>query len=245
MEELRELKELKSQEIMENLLPSLAALFRMKLRSEEVVLLHSGTEGVDIFSNGYGIRAYGYIEAVNEVDEGRPSPPPNLPPRREAFFTPIAPLLLGGGVGRGGCNCVPAHMRYLVFVTCRNEALHFCVKYAKAIHVSLFGMSAHQLLPDANSQNGLCEGNNDFVKAVFTKIAHCVACFALTGEEDLVRLAKLCWRIGQQRFYAHSFQSVYDGKNITCIIFYDGNLHDYPVWCLCFFARQRYVFYTT
>ena len=32
------------------------------------------------------------------------SPLPNLPPRGEASFAPLSPLLLGGGVGGGGCG---------------------------------------------------------------------------------------------------------------------------------------------
>lgn len=50
-------------------MPYSAALFRMELRGEEVVLLHGSAEGMDIFSYGSCFLADRHIEAVNEIDE--------------------------------------------------------------------------------------------------------------------------------------------------------------------------------
>ena len=118
-------------------------------------------------------------------------------------------------------------MRNLVLVPAWLKAFDVHIEDAQTIHIALFGMAAHELLPDADAQNGLCEGGDDAVQSVFAQIVHRARCFALTGENHLVGAAKLFGRIRQDRFNAHALQGMDYGKDVTCIVFYDCNLHVY------------------
>src|SRR5690606_23395407 len=55
---------------------------------------------------------------------------------------------------------IPAHMRYLVDVFLsrfRDKAFHLFIKYSKAPCISLLGMCAHELEPQADAQHRLLQ----------------------------------------------------------------------------------------
>jgi hypothetical protein len=116
-------------------------------------------------------------------------------------------------------------MRYLVLVSLGLKALHFCVEDAETIHITFFRMAAHQLLPNADAQNGLREGWDDFVETSLLQVVHGCACFALTREDDAVSSAQFFLRICQQRFHPQPLQSMNDREDVSRIVFHYGNLH--------------------
>ena len=65
-------------------------------RADGLFVVEGRREVEHCLSAGFRLRTVFVCEEI--------SPPPNLPPRREASFAPHSPLLLGGGVGEGGCG---------------------------------------------------------------------------------------------------------------------------------------------
>ena len=138
-------------------------------------------------------------------------------------------------------EAVPSHVGYLVLMLLRDESFYFRVEDAQAVGIALFRMTAHQLLSDANAQDGLREGTNHLVQSVLAKVAHRVARLALTRENHTVGASQLYGGIRQQGFYAHTLQSMDDGKDVSGIVFDYCDLHNaYP---RIRFGRQRYIFY--
>ena len=122
-------------------------------------------------------------------------------------------------------QAVPPHVRYLVFVSLRDETLHVHVEDAETVNVAFFRMTTHELLSDANAEDGLRQGTNHLVEPSLAKVAHRARGLALTGEDDAIRTPKLLGRIGQKGFNTHSLQSMNDRKDIAGIVFYDCELH--------------------
>ena len=86
-------------------------------------------------------------------------------------------------------------------------------------------MAAHELLADADAQDGLRERRDDPVEPVFPKVVHRITRLALTREDNPVGTAQRLGRIRQQRFHAHPLQGMDDGKDVPRVVFHYGNLH--------------------
>ena len=136
-------------------MPYLAALLGMELRGEEVVLLHRCAERVNVMGDGCRFFADGHIEAVDEIDERSPLPAPPLGECFEKRGSDCSRSTPTKGERRGGYYFISPHMRYLFLVPEGHKALHLGIENAQTIHIALFRMAAHQLLADADAENGL------------------------------------------------------------------------------------------
>src|SRR5574344_968223 len=102
------------------------------------------------------------------------------------------------------CYLVPSHCRHLFLMQYRFEPPYVGVENADAVNISLIGMSAQQLLSDANTEYRLSEVTNHHVEFSFLQIFHCASSLPLSWEEHLVSLHKPFGVVGKVRFYSHS-----------------------------------------
>ena len=105
------------------------------------------------------------------------------------------------------------------------EATYVGIKHSDAVYVAFFGMSAQELLTDANSQNGLSQLTDDFVQMALSQILHGSSRFSLSRKHDTVGTTQLLGIVCQQRFYSQTFQGVDNRIDIAGIIFYDCYIH--------------------
>ena len=148
------------------------ALFGVKLSSVEIVLVQSCRIGQDIVACGYGIvLMIGYAEAMHVVD----------------VFMLIDALKEWG---REVVNTIPSHLRNLVFMYLGNESFYIQGKDAQTVGIAFLAVAAHQLLTDADAKHWLAQVFDNLVQIVLLEVSHCVASFALTGEEDSVGLGQ-------------------------------------------------------
>ena len=190
---------------LENLLANGSALLRMELGGVEIVAMQGGAEGDDVVRCGRGELADGDVEAVDEIDKGA------------VFQGPVSTL--------HGPDLIPPHVGHLVLVANGLELQDIHGKDAQTIGVALLGVAAHQLLPDADAQHRLLQRADDLIQSVFAQIAHCLAGFALSREEDTIGRAQDGDIIRHHRFHAQTLQRMDHGIDISGVVFDDCNFH--------------------
>ena len=62
-------------------------------------------------------------------------------------------------------DCIPTHVRNFVFMLLRNKTFHVHIKDIQAISPSFFGIPAHQLHTETNSEHRLTQILNQFIKS--------------------------------------------------------------------------------
>ena len=107
----------------------------MKLGGIEIIFLHRRAERQNIIAGSYGFIAKFGIIAVNEI---------NIVLFADSVQQPAFQVF----------EVVPAHMWYQIP---GREFFNLCIKNTQAGSVSLFGIAAHKLLAQANTQGGLCK----------------------------------------------------------------------------------------
>ena len=143
---------------------------------------------------------------------------------------------------------VPSHGRHLVFVLLRLESLYIHIEDADAIYISLFRMSAQELLSHTDAQNGLLEILDYLVQLVCLEILHGLLCLTLSWKQHTVCLLEHFCIIGEHRLDAQTLHGVDHGIDIPGIVFYDCYIHNLTYF-FCFFVRlgsclPRYSYFT-
>ena len=81
----------------------------------------------------------------------------------------------------------------------RLKAHHFGIKDTQAVRITLLAVSAHQLLPDADTQDRILQVADNLVQAMLPQVTHRIAGLPLSGEQHLVCLLQLLRVIGKNR----------------------------------------------
>ena len=108
---------LKVQEISQNPFACLSTLFRVELRSVEIVFLNSRAERVDVLCLCNRTFIDRYIEAMDEIDE--------------LFLVETIEQ-----VSPCSGQCIPSHVRYLVLVLLGVKTLHIGLEDAQTVYIS-------------------------------------------------------------------------------------------------------------
>lgn len=98
--------------------------------------MHGRTELINVFGRGYCRVVDRYVVTVDIIH--------------------IFILHVGGyDSGMRDMKCVPPHVRHLQSRHFGGEPQHIGIEYSEAIDIALHGVTAHQLLTDANSEHRL------------------------------------------------------------------------------------------
>ncbi len=108
----------------------------MELGRIEIVLMHGRTELINVFGRGYCRVVDRYVVAVDIV---------------HVFIFHVGCY----DSGMRDMKRVPPHVRHLQSRHCGVESQHIGIKYSEAVDIALHGVTAHQLLADANSEHRL------------------------------------------------------------------------------------------
>lgn len=175
----------------------------MELCGVEVVFVEGSAERYDVVRHRRRELAQRNVEAVDEID-----------------------VLVVKDIAVGGIfDNVPPHVRHFVLVALRTKTEHIDGEDAEAVGVALLGVTAHQLLANADAEHRLLERTDHLVEAALTQVTHRLTGLALPWKQHLVSRPQLLGIVGQEGLHAESFQGVYDGIDITSIVFYNGDFH--------------------
>ena len=122
-------------------------------------------------------------------------------------------------------DVVPSHVGNFERRVVGFETHHVGVENSEAIDVAFFGVSAEELLPDADAQQWLCDAANEFVEPVLLQVFHGGTCFADAGKNHFVGGENRARVVGRDGVYADSPKSAVDREDIAGIIFDDCYLH--------------------
>ena len=200
---------LQFEEVLDYLLSYLAALLWMELRCVEVVLLNGSgvVEGEVRLGDGVFLVKWN-IETMYEIYEVTVLE--SFEQRRNLSLTAALCEL----------KTVPSHLRNLVFMLYRLEALHVHWEYTDAVSIAFLGVIAEQLLSDTDAKHRLLELANQSIKVSFAKISHSVTRLTLSRENDFVGRKQFLRIVSQQGVYAESLHCVDDREDVACIVFY-------------------------
>ena len=157
------------EEVVQDALAHVAALFGVELRAVEVFILQCCAEERAVVRGGDGVGAERGVVGMHVVDEFA-----SLQPREE-FALEVAYL-------------VPAHVRHFE-VGCRLEAAHVAVENAEALGVALLRVAAHYLQPYADAQHRLAQRGYDGIEPRGAEVAHGLAAVAHAGQQHAVGAA--------------------------------------------------------
>ena len=139
----------------------------MELRGVEIVFMQGGTERHDIVGHGYGVRVDRHVIAVYEINEFV---------RAEAFEQRAACTCQRCSIPCGAL-CLRAFPDGTSGLPCRK-----CL----TVRIAFFGMAAHQLLADADAQNGLLQVAYQTVQSPRTQVSHRTTGFSLSRKKHAV-----------------------------------------------------------
>ena len=129
-------------------------------------------------------------------------------------------------------NRIPAHMRHFIFMLLRNKTLHVYIKDIQAVHLTFFGVSAHQLHTEANSEHRLTQILDQFVEPCCFQVIHGSSRLSHSGENHFIGRLKYFFIGSNHRFYPQPLQSIVHRTDISGIVFYNCYFHQLNITVL-------------
>ncbi len=134
-------------------------------------------------------------------------------------------------------NPIPSHARHFVLMALRLETLHLSIEDADTVYVTFLRMLAEQLLPDADTEDGLLEIADHLVKPACSQILHRLTGVPLTREQHLVCFRQQLGIISQSGLDSHPAERVHHRVDVACVIFYDCYVHHEKIIVLFLYVR--------
>ena len=129
-------------------------------------------------------------------------------------------------------DCIPPHVRHLIFVPLRNKTFHIHIKNIQAIHSSFFRITAHQLHTETNSEHRLTQVLYQFVQSCRFQVVHGSFRLSYSGENYFIGRLEFFFIGSNHCFHPQPFQYIIHRTDIAGIVFYDCYFHQLNITVL-------------